>query len=128
MSRSSEIVVAGQGGAVERGPDDGRGGESRHDEDTTGAHGAEVSPGDHDGAVRVLFATAELAPIATVGGLAQAASGLVGELRRQGVDVDVVIPDYGGIELEGEASHDLAVPPWAGPARVRTGMHHDVGC
>ena len=40
------------------------------------------------GRMRVLFATAELAPIAAVGGLAQAAAGLVAELRRQGVDVD----------------------------------------
>ena len=50
----------------------------------------------------MLFATAELAPIAAVGGLAQAAAGLVAELRRQGVDVDVVMPDYGGIELADE--------------------------
>jgi starch synthase len=77
--------------------------------------------------VRVLFATAELAPIAAVGGLAQAAAGLVGELRRQGVDVDVVMPDYGGIELSDASTHELAVPPWAGPARVRNGMHKDVG-
>ena len=77
--------------------------------------------------MRVLFATAELAPIAAVGGLAQAAAGLVGELRRQGVDVDVVMPDYGGIELSDASTHELAVPPWAGPARVRSGVHGDVG-
>ena len=93
------VAVACEGGAAERGSGDGRGGESRHGEGTTGAHRAEVTPGEHDGAVRVLFATAELAPIAAVGGLAQAAAGLVAELRRQGVDVDVVMPDYGGIEL-----------------------------
>jgi starch synthase len=55
-----------------------------------------------DGTVRVLFATAELTPVAAVGGLAQAAAGLVAELRRCGVDVTVVMPDYGGIELAGE--------------------------
>ena len=75
----------------------------------------------------MLFATAELAPIAAVGGLAQAAGGLVAELRRQGVDVDLVMPDYGGIELADEATRDLSVPGWAGPARLRTGRHADVG-
>ena len=74
-----------------------------------------------------MFATAELAPIASVGGLAQAAAGLVAELRRQGVDVDVVMPDYGGIELADTVTQELSVPPWAGPARVRTGKHADVG-
>ena len=43
---------------------------------------------DHHGTMHVLFATAELAPLAAVGGLAQAAAGLVAELRRQGVDVE----------------------------------------
>ena len=41
-------------------------------------------------AMRVVFATAELAPVATVGGLAAAAAGLGAELRRLGVDVDLV--------------------------------------
>jgi starch synthase len=77
--------------------------------------------------MRVLFATAELVPIAAVGGLAQAAAGLVAELRAEGVDVDLVMPDYGGIELDRAVSHDLAVPAWAGPASVRTGVHADVG-
>jgi len=43
--------------------------------------------------VKVLFATAEFAPLARVGGLAAAAAGLVAELRRQGVEVQVVLPD-----------------------------------
>jgi starch synthase len=77
--------------------------------------------------VRVLFATAEFAPVAVVGGLASASSGLVGELRRQGVEVRVVMPDYGGVPLADEASAELDVPGWAGPARVRTGVHADVG-
>jgi starch synthase len=77
--------------------------------------------------VRVLFATAELAPIAAVGGLAQAASGLTAELRRQGVDVTVVMPDYGGVELADTVTRELAVPAWAGPARVRFGEHAEVG-
>jgi len=77
--------------------------------------------------VRVLFATAELAPVATVGGLASAAAGLGAELRRQGVDVEFVMPDYGGVELTGESTIDLAVPSWVGPARIRIGLHPVVG-
>lgn len=83
--------------------------------------------GGHDGGVRVLFATAELAPVASVGGLAHAAAGLVAELRRQGVDVTVVLPDYAGVELAESSTHELAVPPWAGPARVRRGLHPVAG-
>ncbi len=77
--------------------------------------------------MRVVFATAELAPVATVGGLAFAAAGLGAELRRQGVDVDLVMPDYGGIELADETIIDLAVPSWVGPARLRVGSHPSVG-
>ncbi len=82
--------------------------------------------------MRVLFATAELAPVATVGGLAHAAAGLVGELRRPagggaGIDVDVVMPDYGGIELANETTMPLDVPAWAGPAVLRRGEHAVVG-
>jgi starch synthase len=77
--------------------------------------------------MRVLFATAELSPIATVGGLAAAAAGLGAELRRAGIDVDLVLPDYGGISLVDETSINLDVPEWAGPAVVRRGHHVDVG-
>ncbi|HSP29688.1 MAG TPA: glycogen/starch synthase [Ilumatobacteraceae bacterium] len=42
------------------------------------------------GSTRVVFATAELSPVATVGGLAAAAAGLGTELRRLGVDVDML--------------------------------------
>ena len=81
-------------------------------------------------AVKVLFATAELAPIARVGGLAAAAAGLVAELRRQHVDVDVVVPDYAGTPLDEEVVRPLDVPAWAGPAIARTGLvpgHADLG-
>ena len=81
----------------------------------------------HDGAMRVLFATAELSPIATVGGLAAAAAGLGRELRRAGVDVDLVMPDYGGIALIDEISFELEVPAWVGAAVVRRGRHPGVG-
>lgn len=81
-------------------------------------------------AMKVLFATAELAPVATVGGLAQAASGLVTELRRDDtgdMEIDVVMPDYGGIDLDHETIVELSVPRWAGPAVVRRGIHAVVG-
>lgn len=77
--------------------------------------------------MRVVFATAELAPLATVGGLAAAAAGLAAELRRAGVDVDLVMPDYGDIDLEGESTRELDVPDWVGEARGRRGTHPVVG-
>jgi starch synthase len=70
----------------------------------------------------VLFAAAELAPLARVGGLAAAAAGLVGEMRRQGVAVEAVMPDYDGIALAREKVIELDVPAWAGPARARSGL------
>jgi starch synthase len=78
-------------------------------------------------AVRVVFVTAELSPVATVGGLAAAAAGLAAELRRQGVDLELVMPDYGGIELEAVTVRRLDVPSWVGPASVRAGTHPVVG-
>lgn len=77
--------------------------------------------------MRVLFATAELAPLASVGGLAHAAAGLVRELRALGVEVEVALPDYGGVELAGEESFELAVPGWASPASARRGAHSVAG-
>jgi starch synthase len=77
--------------------------------------------------MHVLFATAEVAPLVTVGGLAQASAGLVAELRRQGVDVTLALPDYGGTTLAGETVRSLTVPGWVGPASVRTGVHPAVG-
>jgi starch synthase len=79
------------------------------------------------GGMRVLFATAELSPVAAVGGLAAAAAGLGAELRRAGVDVDLVMPDYGGITLVDETRFDLDVPDWVGAAVVRRGVHPVVG-
>lgn len=77
--------------------------------------------------MRIVFATAELAPVAAVGGLAQAAAGLTAELRRQGVDVDVLLPDYAGLELAEERVESLAVPEWAGPVTIRSGVHAVAG-
>ena len=75
--------------------------------------------------VKVLFATAELAPLVRVGGLAAAAAGLADELRRTGIDLEIALPDYTGIALEGEESVDLDVPAWAAPARARRGRSAD---
>ena len=77
--------------------------------------------------MRVLFATGELTPVAAVGGLAQAAAGLVRELRRQGVQVEAVLPDYGGVELHREERLELDVPEWAAPATARSGVHPSFG-
>ena len=71
--------------------------------------------------MRVLFVSAEFAPLARVGGLAAAAAGLADELRRQGVDLQVVVPDYFATPLADERTHVLDVPDWAGPAIARTG-------
>lgn len=77
--------------------------------------------------MRVVFATAELSPVATVGGLAAAAAGLGAELRRLGVDVDLVMPDYGDVVLVDETTTRLDVPAWVGAATVRAGRHPVVG-
>lgn len=78
--------------------------------------------------MRILFATAELAPIARVGGLAEAAAGLVRQLRADGDTVDVVLPDYSGVALAGEHVTELPVPDWAGGvARFRRGTHAVAG-
>src|SRR5688500_2120634 len=79
------------------------------------------------GAMHVLFATAEVAPLVTVGGLAQASAGLVAELRRQGVDVTLVLPDEGGIPLTGASVRSPTVPDAVGPASVRSGVHAVAG-
>jgi len=76
---------------------------------------------------RILFAAAEMAPIAQVGGLAEAAAGLVAQLRADGVEVDVVLPDYGGTELADESVTSIDVPEWAAPGVVRRGVHPVVG-
>ena len=77
--------------------------------------------------MRVVFATAELAPLVSVGGLAEAATGLVTALREKGIDVRLVVPDYGGYDLEGESVRSLEVPTWAGPATARTGTIAPIG-
>lgn len=77
--------------------------------------------------MKILFASAEFAPVVRVGGLAEATSGLVRALRATGADVEIVLPDYGGIALAGQTERELPLPDWAGTARVRTGRHPDAG-
>ncbi len=77
--------------------------------------------------MRVVFATAELSPVASVGGLASAAAGLGAELRRRGVDIELVMPDYGDINLIDETSSTIPVPDWVGAATLRVGMHPVAG-
>lgn len=77
--------------------------------------------------MKVLFASAEFAPLARVGGLGAAAAGLIAELRRQHVDVQVVIPDYFDTPMTKVTTVDLTVPEWARPARARTGVIDGIG-
>src|SRR5688500_6182391 len=48
--------------------------------------------------MKVLFVSAEVAPFAKVGGLADVAGSLPAALRRAGVDARVIMPGYGMIQ------------------------------
>ncbi len=77
--------------------------------------------------MRVLLAAAEMAPVARVGGLAEAVSGLVRALRDQGVEVEVVLPDYGDVKLQSQSETELESPWWTGPTLLRSGSHRAAG-
>ncbi len=77
--------------------------------------------------MKVLFATAELTPLARVGGLAEAAAGLVVALRDAGITVDLVLPDYEEVEMDDERPRHISVPGWAQPASARRGRVAGVG-
>ncbi len=77
--------------------------------------------------MKVLFAAAEMAPVVRVGGLAEAAGGLVAALRAASIDVTVLLPDYGGSALVGETRQPLEMPSWAGPMWLRSGTHPHLG-
>jgi starch synthase len=77
--------------------------------------------------VRILFATAELRPLVSTGGLGEAAAGLVASLRRAGHEVEVVLPDYLEWELSDVEAIELDVPAWAQPITVRRGHHELAG-
>ncbi len=78
--------------------------------------------------VHVLFASAEAAPVARVGGLAEASAGLIRSLRtRDDVRLDVVLPDYGDVVLDDESTSTLPGVSWTGPLTVRTGQADQLG-
>ena len=77
--------------------------------------------------MKILFATAELTPGARVGGLAEAAAGLVRALRDAGAEVQVVLPDYGDVALAKQTEIPVDVPAWVGETRVRRGLHPQAG-
>ena len=77
--------------------------------------------------MRVTFATAEFSPIASVGGLAAAAAGLVGALRQSGIEVDVLLPDYNAVADGVVDTIELDVPLWAGPAIAKRVKHPVAG-
>ncbi len=77
--------------------------------------------------MKILLASAEIAPIARVGGMAEAVAGLVKQLRQNNIDVSVVLPDYGGVELTNEVVSELPMPAWASPGSVRSGEVEGVG-
>ncbi len=77
--------------------------------------------------MKVLFASAELTPLARVGGLAEAAAGLVVALRDAGIAVDLVLPDYAEVEMDNERPRHVSVPDWAQPASARRGEVAGVG-
>ncbi|MDD5342743.1 MAG: glycogen/starch synthase [Patescibacteria group bacterium] len=72
--------------------------------------------------ISVLFATAELTPLAKVGGLADVAGALPPVLLELGVDVRVVLPKYGTIDENKYPcrllASDVTVPTGAGPEKV----------
>lgn len=71
--------------------------------------------------MRVLFVTAELAPFAKVGGLADVAHGLPMALAEQGVDVRVLVPGYGFLAERTQPVADFGVsvnPLWEARAAL----------
>ena len=77
--------------------------------------------------VHVLFATAEMEPLVSTGGLGAASAGLVAALRRDGVRVTAVIPGYQAWTLESERTVTLDVPAWVGPTVARLGVAEGIG-
>ena len=77
--------------------------------------------------LRVVFVSAEASRVAQVGGLADATAGLVNQLRRLGVNVHLIVPDYGGVELDDEIREPLPMPTGTGPAFARHGHRRGLG-
>lgn len=78
--------------------------------------------------MKVVFASAEAAPIARVGGLAEASAGLIRSLHAvDDVELIVVLPDYGDAVLNSETTTPLSVPGWVGDTFVRSGIAPELG-
>lgn len=77
--------------------------------------------------MKILFATAELRPLVSAGGLGEAAAGLAAALRALGHDVELVLPDYQRWHLDDVEDVVLDLPEWASPASARRGVHPDAG-
>jgi starch synthase len=71
--------------------------------------------------MKVLFATSEAAPLVKTGGLADVSGALPAALRRQGVDIRMLLPGYGAalgwVEGRAQVVADFALPPFP-PARL----------
>jgi starch synthase len=75
------------------------------------------------------MASAEMAPVCRVGGLADATTGLATALARLGCEVIVAIPRHERWpSLEGPNTLSLDVEPWAGPAVARFGQLEERLC
>jgi len=85
-------------------------------------------------AMKVLFVSAEVAPFAKVGGLADVVGALPKELVKLGWDARIVMPDYAMIESSGKykittIAENVPVevrPGWVKPTRVRLINHNGV--
>jgi starch synthase len=77
--------------------------------------------------VKILFATAELRPLVSAGGLGEAAAGLVAAWRGAGHEVELVLPAYQDWPLDHVEHIELHLPAWASPASARRGVHAQAG-
>ncbi len=59
--------------------------------------------------------------------MAEASAGLVKQLRANGHDLTVVVPDYERLKLSNETSTKLLLPEWARPGTARTGIVEGFG-
>ena len=60
--------------------------------------------------MKVLIAASEIAPLAKTGGLADVIGALPVQLKKQGVEVALVMPKYRNVSLSGEVVGDLELP------------------
>jgi starch synthase len=78
--------------------------------------------------MKVLFAAAEVYPLAKTGGLADVAAALPAALRAQGVDVSVIMPAYRGVAAQLRDLVEIAPLAIRGqPGRLLRGAHPSSG-